>query len=132
MARQSDLEQGYREYMCKEITNDKECGFKVQAKTDREAIEHARRHQEQAHGMKEMSPEMERNIRRDIQPMPTAEERKRYTCSEPGCDFSVTGKNEDEVIEHAHMHQEMEHGLKERTPETEKDIVAHVTPVTIL
>ncbi|MFB3765061.1 MAG: DUF1059 domain-containing protein [Methanotrichaceae archaeon] len=132
MARQSDLEQGYREYMCREITNDKTCGFRVQAKTDSEAMEHARRHQEEAHGMKEMSPEMERNIKSDIQSVPASEERKRYTCSEPGCDFSVTGKDKDEVIEHAHMHQEMEHGVIERTPESEKNIEAHVTPVTIL
>lgn len=125
-------EEPYREYMCKEITNDKTCGFRVEAKTDREAMEHARRHQEQAHGMKEMSPEMERNMRKDIKPSYAAEERKQYTCSEPGCDFSVTGKDEDEVIEHAHMHQELEHGMKERTPESEKKIEAHITPVTIL
>jgi hypothetical protein len=30
------------------------------------------------------------------------------------------------------MHQDLEHGVKERTAKTEKDIVAHITPVTIL
>lgn len=136
MAGQSDselkAEEEYREYICKNVYKNKECGFKVQAKTDKEAMEHARRHQEQAHGVKEISPEMERDIRRDIKPISATEEYKQYTCSDPGCDFSVSARNEDEVIEHAHMHQELEHGVKERTPETEKKIVAHITPVTIL
>ncbi len=118
--------------MCREITNDKTCGFSVLAKTDKEAMEHARRHQEQAHGVKEMTPEEEKSIRRDIRPISAEEEKRRYTCSEPGCNFSITGRDEDEVIEHAHMHQELEHGVSERTPETEKNVMAHITPVTIL
>lgn len=136
MSGQSDLElkgeEEYREYLCREVYKNKECGFHVRAKTDEEVIEHAHMHQEQAHGMKEISPEMEKNIRRNIKPVSATEEYKQYTCGEPGCDFSVAGKNEDEVIEHAHMHQELEHGVKERTPETEKKIVAHITPITIL
>lgn len=136
MAGKSDTElkaeENYREYICRAVYKNRECGFHVRAKTEEEAMEHARMHQEQAHGMKEMSSEMERNIRGDIKLVSAAEEHKQYTCSEPGCDFSVTGKNEDEVIEHAHIHQELEHGVKERTPDTEKKIVAHVTPVTIL
>jgi predicted small metal-binding protein len=82
--------------------------------------------------MKEMSPEMERNIKRNIKQVSAIEEYKEYTCSDPECDFSIRAKTEDEIIEHAHMHQELEHGVKERSPKTEKEIVAHITPVTIL
>lgn len=115
-------EEEYREYVCREVYKNKECGFKVQAKTEEEAMEHALRHREEAHGMAETSPETERGIREEIRPVSMVEEYKEYTCPEPGCDFSIRAKSEDEVIEQAHMHQEMEHGVTERSPEMEKRI----------
>ena len=45
-------EENNREFLCRSEYNGKECGFRVQAKTDDEVIEHARIHQEMAHGMK--------------------------------------------------------------------------------
>lgn len=119
---QISTEEEYREYICREVYKNKECGFKVQAKTEEEAMEHALRHREQAHGMTETSPEMEKEIRRGIRPVSIEEEYREYTCPEPGCGFSVQARNEDELIEQAHMHQELEHGVKERSPEIERDI----------
>jgi predicted small metal-binding protein len=127
---QISTEEEYREYLCKEVYKNKECGFKVQAKTEEETFEHALRHREQAHGMTETSPEIERAIRRDIRPASLEEEYREYTCSEPGCDFSIQAKNEDELIGHAHMHQELEHGVKERSPEIERDIRRDIRPVS--
>lgn len=123
-ARSVSAAEGYKEYYCPE------CGFAVRAKTEDEIIERAHMHQEMEHGVKEMSPEMERGIRREIRPVSATEEYKEYTC--PECGFTTRAKDEDELIEHAHMHQELEHGVKEWTPAEEKKIVAHVTPVTIL
>ena len=45
-------EEDYREFLCREEYNGKECGFRVRAKTDDEIIELARIHQETAHGIK--------------------------------------------------------------------------------
>jgi predicted small metal-binding protein len=125
---QISTEEEYREYLCREVYKNKECGFKVQASTERETMEHALRHREQVHGMTETTPEMESEIRRGIRPVSMEEEYREYTCPEPGCDFSIRGKNEDELIEHAHMHQDVEHGLKERSPETERDIRRNIRP----
>lgn len=36
-----------------------------------------------------------------------------------------------EVIEHAHMHQSLAHGVKERSPELEKKIKANIKVVPI-
>lgn len=113
-------EEEYREYICREVYKNKECGFKVQAKTEEEAMEHALRHREEAHGVTEISPEMERGIREEIRPVSEAEEYKEYAC--PECEFALRARSEDMVIEHAHMHQEMEHGATERSPEMEKSI----------
>lgn len=44
-------EENYREFLCRSEYNGKECGFRVQAKTDEEVFEHARIHQEIAHVM---------------------------------------------------------------------------------
>jgi predicted small metal-binding protein len=48
----------------------------------------------------------------------------------PGCDFAVRAKTDDEVIELAHMHQEMAHGVKEISPDLEKKIKANIRPVS--
>lgn len=128
---QISTEEEYREYICREVYKNKECGFKVQAKTEEEAMEHALRHREQAHGMTETSPEMEKEIRRGIRPVSIEEEYREYTCPEPGCGFSVQARNEDELIEQAHMHQELEHGVKERSPEMERAIRRDIRPVSM-
>jgi predicted small metal-binding protein len=59
-------EETYREFLCREEYNGKECGFHVRAKTDDEVIEHARMHQEMAHGVKEISPDLEKKIKSEI------------------------------------------------------------------
>jgi len=48
----------------------------------------------------------------------------------PGCDFAVRAKTDDEVIRFAHMHQEMTHGVKEISPDLEKKIRAEIRPVS--
>ncbi len=123
-------EESYREYMCGRVEGG--CGFQVRTQTEMEAMEHARRHQKQSHGMKEMSPEMERSIKGNIRPVSESElhkEYKEYTCSDPNCDFSVSAKGEDEIIEHAHMHQDLAHGVKESLSETEEKIKGKIKSV---
>ena len=121
------VQEDYREYMCSRV--DGGCSFQVRASTDREAMEHAIRHQEMSHGMEEMSPEMERDIKRNIKPISSSESHKEYTCSDPECDFSIRGKDEDEVIEHAHMHQDLAHGVKESLEETGERIKDEIKSV---
>ncbi len=130
---ESDIksEEEYREYICRNIYKNKECGFQVRAKTEEAAMEHARMHEEQAHGMKETSPEMEKRIKENIKPVSMAGEQKEYTCSEPECDFSVRAQTEDEIIEQAHMHQELEHGVKESIPETRERIRGEIRTVRV-
>jgi predicted small metal-binding protein len=62
-------EESYREYLCRDLYKGKECGFKVLAKTDDEVIEHARMHQEIAHGVSEVSPDMVEKIKANIRPV---------------------------------------------------------------
>jgi predicted small metal-binding protein len=62
-------EENYREFLCREEYKGKECGFHVRAKTDDEVIEHARMHQEIAHGVKEISPDLEKKIKESIRPV---------------------------------------------------------------
>lgn len=62
-------EEHYREFTCREEYNGKECGFLVRAKTDDEVIEHARMHQEMAHGVKEISHDLEKKIKAQIKPV---------------------------------------------------------------
>lgn len=121
------VQEDYREYMCSRVEGG--CGFQVRAPTEKEAMEHARRHQEQSHGMKGMSPQMDRDIKRNIKPVSSTEEYKEYTCSDPECDFSIRAKTEDEIIEHAHMHQELEHGVKESLSDTEEKIKGEIRSV---
>ena len=51
---------------------------------------------------------------------------KEFLCTEESegeeCGFQVRAKTEDEVIEHAHMHQALAHGVKETVPETKARI----------
>ena len=63
-------EENYREFICTEKYEGKECGFKVIAKTDDEVIEHAHMHQEMAHGVKEISPDLEKKIKERIKVVP--------------------------------------------------------------
>ena len=48
----------------------------------------------------------------------------------PGCDFAVRAKTDDEVIRLAHMHQEMAHGVKEISLDLEKKIREKIRPVS--
>ena len=48
----------------------------------------------------------------------------------PGCEFAVRAKTDDEVIELAHMHQGIAHGVKEISPDLEKKIKANIRPVS--
>jgi predicted small metal-binding protein len=61
-------EESYREYLCRDIYKGKECGFRVLAKTDDEVIEHARMHQEIAHSVSKVSPDMIEKIKANITP----------------------------------------------------------------
>jgi predicted small metal-binding protein len=60
-------EESYREFMCKLVSPG--CDFTVRAKTDDEAIEHARMHQKIAHGVKDISPDLEKKIKLSIRPV---------------------------------------------------------------
>ena len=62
-------EKHYREFTCKEEHNGKECGFLVRANTDDEIIEHARMHQKIAHGVKDISSDLEKKIKESIRPV---------------------------------------------------------------
>ncbi len=61
------------------------------------------------------------------------EEYKQFTCSDIGmaCGFQVRAKTESEVIEHAKMHAEKAHGMKEISPDFEKKIKASIKPVSV-
>jgi predicted small metal-binding protein len=61
------VEESYREFMCKLVNPG--CDFAVRAKTDDEIIELARMHQEMAHGVKEISPDLEEKIKANIRPI---------------------------------------------------------------
>jgi predicted small metal-binding protein len=45
------------------------CEFAVRAKTDDEVIKLAHMHQEMAHGVKEISPDLEKKIKEKIRPV---------------------------------------------------------------
>ena len=60
-------EESYREFMCKLVNPG--CDFVVRAKTDDEVIEHARMHQEVAHGVKEISTDLKNKIQASIRPV---------------------------------------------------------------
>jgi len=61
------VEESYREFMCKLVNPG--CDFAVRAKTDDEVIELVRMHQEIAHGVKEISPDLEKEIKANIRPI---------------------------------------------------------------
>ncbi len=42
------------------------CGFHVRAKTEKEVMEHAKLHAQQAHGVEKISPEQEKEIKSKI------------------------------------------------------------------
>lgn len=120
-------ENEYREYICKEVYHNEECGFIIRGKSEDEVIEHAHMHQEVAHGMEKRSPEMDKQIRENIRTAPSAKMME-YTCSGPECDFSVRAKTQDEIIEHAHMHQKVAHRA-EKSPEMDKEIRENIRPL---
>jgi predicted small metal-binding protein len=66
---QLKAEENYREFLCREEYNGKKCGFLVRAKNDDEIIEHARMHQKMTHGVKEISPDLEKKIKESIRPV---------------------------------------------------------------
>lgn len=119
-------ENDYRQYICKEIYHNEQCGFTIRGQNEDEIVEHAHMHQEIAHGM-ERSPDTDRQIREDIETAPS--EMMEYTCSGPDCDFSVSGSTQDEIIEHAHMHQEIAHGMKS-SPEMDRGIRENIRPLS--
>jgi predicted small metal-binding protein len=61
------------------------------------------------------------------------EEYREFLCKEvyKGCGFQVRAKTEDEVIEQAHMHQELAHGVKEPLSETREKIKGMIRPVKV-
>ena len=61
-------EESYREFMCKLVYPG--CEFAVRAKTDDEVIKLAHMHQEMAHGVKEISPDLENKIKTLIKVVP--------------------------------------------------------------
>ena len=60
-------EESYREFMCKLVYPG--CEFAVRAKTDDEVIRLAHMHQEMAHGVKEISHDLEKQIKEEIRPV---------------------------------------------------------------
>jgi predicted small metal-binding protein len=60
-------EESYREFMCKLVSPG--CEFMVRAKTDDEVIRLAHMHQEMAHDVKEISPDLEKKIKLSIKPV---------------------------------------------------------------
>jgi len=61
-------EESYREFMCKLVYPG--CEFAVRAKTDDEVIKLAHMHQEMAHGVKEISPDLKKKIKTHIKVVP--------------------------------------------------------------
>jgi predicted small metal-binding protein len=60
-------QESYREFMCKLVHPG--CEFAVRAKTDDEVIRLAHMHQEMAHDVKEISPDLEKKIKLSIKPV---------------------------------------------------------------
>lgn len=63
-----------------------------------------------------------------------AEENYReFICSRigPGCDFWVRAKSDEEVMQHAKMHVESEHGMAEKPAEMERKIKENIKPVKV-
>lgn len=61
------------------------------------------------------------------------EEYREFLCKDvyKGCGFEVRAKTEDEVIEQAHMHQELAHGVTEPVSETREKIKGMIRPVRV-
>lgn len=61
------------------------------------------------------------------------EEYREFLCKDvyKGCGFEVRAKTEDEVIEQAHMHQELAHGVTEPVSETREKIKEMIRPVRV-
>lgn len=123
-------EEEYREYLCKDVYKNKECGFSVRAKSEGEVMEHAQKHQEEAHGMKERTPEAENRMRENIRSVPMAQSNE-YSCTEPGCRFSVRSNSEDEIIERSRMHQNLSHNINESVPEARSRVQGRIRRVSI-
>ena len=60
-------QESYREFMCKLVHPG--CEFAVRAKTDDEVIRLAHMHQEMAHDVKEISPDLQKKIKSSIRPV---------------------------------------------------------------
>jgi predicted small metal-binding protein len=58
-------------------------------------------------------------------------EYKLFCCRElvPTCGFQVQARNEEEIMEHAKVHAEREHGLKEMGEETEEKVKGAIKSV---
>jgi len=58
-------------------------------------------------------------------------EYKLFCCRElvPTCGFQVQARNEEEIMEHAKVHAEREHGITEMNKETEEKVKAAIKSV---
>ena len=67
-------------------------------------------------------------------PFGAEEHYREFTCREEyggkECGFQVRAKTDDEVIEHAHMHQKMAHNVKDISPDLDKKIKEGIRPVS--
>jgi predicted small metal-binding protein len=67
-------------------------------------------------------------------PFGAEEHYREFTCKEEikgkECGFKVWAKTDDEVIEHAHMHQKMAHNVKDISPDLDKKIKDSIRPVS--
>jgi predicted small metal-binding protein len=61
------------------------------------------------------------------------EEYKQFECKDIGMAdaFQVRAKTEAEIMEHAKVHTEKAHGMKEMWPETEKKIKSSIKSVSV-
>ena len=66
-------------------------------------------------------------------PFGADENYKEFQCTEKyegkECGFQVRAKTDDEVIEHAHMHQVLAHGVKETMAETKARVQGKIRPL---
>ncbi len=88
-------QEDYKEYICGRICID--CIFQVRAKTEAEVMAHAKLHATEAHGVKELSHEMEKKIKANI----TSAKAEKIRC--PICRALFSTKSE--CKEHMMMHK---------------------------
>ena len=62
-----------------------------------------------------------------------SEDYKEFICNRigPSCGFQIRAKTEEEVMEHAMMHESEAHGMKEGRQEMERKIRSGIKPVSV-